>query len=109
MAQGKTKTSAGNAQHTGGTGAANEDLAENEAKSASNGGKPEDSLLDAVTRAAESSADECEGFVAPDRAEESVPEPSHQQAPPPVDIDPAEAEEWLESLRYVLESKGPER
>jgi pyruvate dehydrogenase E1 component len=28
---------------------------------------------------------------------------------PPEDIDPAETQEWLESLRYVLESKGPER
>ena len=25
------------------------------------------------------------------------------------DVDPAETEEWLESLDYVLESKGPER
>src|SRR5262245_46440080 len=109
MAQGKTKTSAGNAQHTGGNGAANEDLAENEAKSASNGVNPEDALLDEVTQAAESSVDESEGFVAPEGAEEAVPEPSAQQAPPPVDVDPAETEEWLESLRYVLESKGPER
>ena len=28
---------------------------------------------------------------------------------PPEDIDPAETQEWLESFRYVLESKGPER
>jgi pyruvate dehydrogenase E1 component len=28
---------------------------------------------------------------------------------PPEDVDPAETQEWLESLRYVLESKGPER
>src|SRR5436305_1839293 len=27
----------------------------------------------------------------------------------PVDIDPDETAEWLESLRYVLESKGPDR
>ena len=25
------------------------------------------------------------------------------------DVDPTETEEWLESLRYVLESKGPDR
>src|SRR5437879_678834 len=33
------------------------------------------------------------------------------EAPPdvPEDIDPAETQEWLDSLRYVLESKGPER
>src|SRR6266404_3670842 len=33
------------------------------------------------------------------------------ETPPPVpeDIDPAETQEWLDSLRYVLESKGPER
>ena len=30
-------------------------------------------------------------------------------SPIPNDIDPAETAEWLESLDYVLESKGPER
>ena len=25
------------------------------------------------------------------------------------DIDPAETQEWLESLKYVIKSKGPER
>ena len=32
-------------------------------------------------------------------------------APPAVveDTDPAETQDWLESLRYVLETKGPER
>jgi len=28
---------------------------------------------------------------------------------PPADIDPAETQEWLESLEYVLNTKGPER
>ena len=31
------------------------------------------------------------------------------QLPPPVDHDPAETAEWLDSLEYVLKSKGPER
>ena len=35
---------------------------------------------------------------------------SHETPPAvPEDIDPAETQEWLDSLRYVLESKGPER
>ncbi|HEY2881711.1 MAG TPA: pyruvate dehydrogenase (acetyl-transferring), homodimeric type [Pirellulales bacterium] len=43
--------------------------------------------------------------------EDLVAEPIAEEVPPPetVDIDPAETEEWLESLRYVLESKGPQR
>jgi len=32
-----------------------------------------------------------------------------QDLPVPVDIDPAETQEWLESLKYVLEAHGPER
>ena len=28
---------------------------------------------------------------------------------PPQDIDPAETQEWLDSLEYVLNTKGPER
>src|SRR6187397_3445448 len=28
---------------------------------------------------------------------------------PPQDIDPAETQEWLDSLEYVLSTKGPER
>ena len=32
-----------------------------------------------------------------------------QNSPIPNDVDPAETAEWLESLDYVLESKGPER
>ena len=31
------------------------------------------------------------------------------KTPIPNDVDPAETAEWLESLDYVLESKGPER
>lgn len=33
----------------------------------------------------------------------------HSHSPVPNDPDPAETAEWLESLDYVLESKGPER
>ncbi len=50
--------------------------------------------------------DESEGVSAPDEVMES---PVEEQAASPVDIDPAETDEWLESLRYVLESKGPQR
>jgi pyruvate dehydrogenase E1 component len=34
---------------------------------------------------------------------------SAEAVAPPEDIDPTETQEWLESLRYVLETKGPER
>ncbi|TWT46698.1 pyruvate dehydrogenase (acetyl-transferring), homodimeric type [Botrimarina hoheduenensis] len=33
----------------------------------------------------------------------------HSSSPIPNDVDPIETNEWLESLDYVLESKGPER
>src|SRR2546423_6228428 len=36
-------------------------------------------------------------------------EVAKQNSPIPNDIDPAETAEWLESLDYVLERKGPER
>jgi pyruvate dehydrogenase complex dehydrogenase (E1) component len=28
---------------------------------------------------------------------------------PPQDVDPAETQEWLDSLEYVLKTRGPER
>src|SRR5258705_2835554 len=34
---------------------------------------------------------------------------AEQHSPIPNDVDPAETAEWLESLDYVLERKGPER
>ena len=36
-------------------------------------------------------------------------ETAKHSSPIPNDVDPAETAEWLESLDYVLESKGPER
>ena len=36
-------------------------------------------------------------------------ETAKQNSPIPNDVDPAETAEWLESLDYVLERKGPER
>src|SRR4051812_5373087 len=36
-------------------------------------------------------------------------EVAKQNSPIPNDVDPAETAEWLESLDYVLERKGPER
>ena len=38
--------------------------------------------------------------------EQPVPDPN---PPKGVDVDPGETKEWLESLQYVLESKGRER
>src|SRR6185369_5129868 len=55
--------------------------------------------------------DETEGVTVPDidvdAAERDLAE--RYNLPTVEDVDPAETEEWLESLRYVLESKGPER
>ena len=36
-------------------------------------------------------------------------ETAKHHSPIPNDVDPAETAEWLESLDYVLERKGPER
>ena len=35
--------------------------------------------------------------------------PSPEETPAVRDVDPSETREWIESLEYVLESKGPER
>jgi pyruvate dehydrogenase E1 component len=46
------------------------------------------------------------------QAEEAVAsngELPHVAATPPLDVDPAETREWLDSLEYVLNTKGPER
>ena len=53
-----------------------------------------------------------EGVVVEETSEspESVEQPLTGEVPaPPADTDPAETQEWLESLAYVLESQGPER
>jgi len=45
-------------------------------------------------------------------ASSDLPRGGQQQPvvlPPPQDVDPAETQEWLDSLEYVLKTKGPER
>src|SRR6185369_4405300 len=70
-----------------------------ETEAAEEGANPDDSI------------DESEGVTVPDidvdAAERDLAERYH--LPTVEDVDPAETDEWLESVRYVLESKGPER
>jgi pyruvate dehydrogenase E1 component len=68
----------------------------------------QEATFEEVAAAEEAGAvDESDGFVVPDEVIEA--EPGNAAKSAPVDSDPAETEEWLESLRYVLENKGPDR
>ncbi|HZZ28295.1 MAG TPA: pyruvate dehydrogenase (acetyl-transferring), homodimeric type [Pirellulales bacterium] len=92
-------------------GASDKSRPSNGASSGETGLQAEEKWLDDSAQEASSSVDETEGSI----AEESLAEaPAELQGEPPsvsaeVDSDVAETQEWLESLRYVLESKGPER
>src|SRR5690349_2269243 len=69
--------------------------------------RDQEASFEEVAAAEEAGAvEESDGFDVPDQVVEAEPT---QAASPPADIDPAETEEWLESLRYVLETKGAER
>ncbi|MCC7083467.1 MAG: pyruvate dehydrogenase (acetyl-transferring), homodimeric type [Pirellulales bacterium] len=63
--------------------------------------------------AANQTIDETEGFVVPEGTESEVAQPELTGELATTysveDADPEETEEWLESLRYVVQSKGPER
>ncbi len=100
MAHGKIRRPTGKDSHSG-NGSGN-------GKHSDSDGAPESASFEEVSAAedagATASVDESEGVSAPDEVIES---PVEEQAS--VDIDPAETDEWLESLRYVLESKGPQR
>ncbi len=102
MAHGKIQRPTGKDSHSG-NGSGN-------GKHSDSDGAPESASFEEVSAAedagATASMDESEGVSAPDEVMES---PVEEQAAAPVDIDPAETDEWLESLRYVLESKGPQR
>jgi len=117
MAHGKAKAhpadtpnnAAGNGAH-----AQSEDAAGSNGVHQQNAVVADDPLQDQVTEQevadeAAASIDESDGVSAPlitaPFAERTGEAPVVEQP----DIDPAETEEWLESLRYVLESKGPER
>jgi pyruvate dehydrogenase E1 component len=120
MAQGKTRSeSVKGAGLSAGNGTAHTD---------SNGAGPnsgineEDALLDNVSHEAGDSVDETDGFDVPEMTEPAESQlaedvanaqdetaASNSQSAATQDADPAETEEWLESLRYVLESKGPQR
>jgi pyruvate dehydrogenase E1 component len=115
MAQGKTRSDAtgrkaenhGNGQSASGNGA----------KPSGGGVNAEDALLDEVSQEATASIDETEGTAslpeATDALASSEAVPASAESPAPasetVDADPAETQEWIESLRYVLESKGSQR
>jgi pyruvate dehydrogenase E1 component len=71
----------------------------------------ETEAVEEVSENPDASIDESEGNTVPeidvDAAERDLAERYH--LPTVEDVDPAETDEWLESLRYVLASKGPER
>ncbi|HEY2760247.1 MAG TPA: hypothetical protein VGI75_05880, partial [Pirellulales bacterium] len=90
----------------------------NGTKSSGGGVNAEDALLDEVSQEAAVSVDETEGAASLPEAADAATESSEatnasvESAAPAsetVDADPAETQEWLESLRYVLESKGAQR
>src|SRR5688572_8133726 len=55
-------------------------------------------------------SDEAAVEMAADEVAASNGEVQHAtHAAPPQDIDPAETQEWLDSLEYILNTKGPER
>jgi pyruvate dehydrogenase E1 component len=62
-----------------------------------------------VSEEAAASIDESDGVAAPEVTAPSAERPGEVPVVEQPDIDPAETEEWLESLRYVLESKGRDR
>jgi pyruvate dehydrogenase E1 component len=113
MAQGKTEPESGQQhRHAGGNGATQHKLAQNGASQSGNGAASDESVMDQVSQAAADGIDESEGFQVPqgvENVEASGPMAGEQPTAGVIDTDPAETEEWLESLRYVLESKGPER
>src|SRR3954469_8789326 len=96
-----TNPPASNGANPGGKG-------QNGLHASDNGVTPDDALIDEAAEAADGAIDETDGFDAPEVIERTAipdgPVPTTSE-----DVDPAETEEWLESLRYVLESKGPER
>ncbi|HTQ38071.1 MAG TPA: pyruvate dehydrogenase (acetyl-transferring), homodimeric type [Pirellulales bacterium] len=98
MAQGKTRSNSA-AHGVAGNGAAENGAAD----------QGTDDLLDEVTQDAANSVDETEGEVARPTEEVASESPDTNQPSSTVDSDPPETVEWLDSLRYVLESKGPER
>jgi pyruvate dehydrogenase E1 component len=111
MAQGKTRSNSNDRTANGGNGKAKNGAAQN-GVSHSASAEVEDTLLDEVSADSSDSVDETEGSqLPPDAADAAFESPSTEETAPeaPVDIDPAETQEWIESLRYVLESKGSQR
>ena len=111
MSQSKTQTGRqAGSNGVSGNGASGANSTSN-GVSADNGAQIEEVLEEAVSAEADRSVDETDRFGAPEGGENVVAAPVAEEVPSPeaIDIDPAETEEWLESLRYVLESKGPQR
>jgi pyruvate dehydrogenase E1 component len=89
-------------------GTANGEHGQNGARAVENGVAADDALIEDAAAVADGAIDNTDGFDVPEVVEPTaVPGPI--AASISEDLDPAETEEWLESLRYVLESKGPER
>jgi len=105
MARGEISRRAHHSQPAGENGADDSDLPDGE--TAENGARA-DASGDADRLTSDPDVVEPESSA----AEAPPEEPTGDLPSPPAvakDPDPAETEEWLESLRYVLQSKGPER
>ena len=113
MAQGKTDSrSTMESQPAVANGSGNGTAANGElARNGSGNGVTGEVTLEQVSDAADNSVEETEGMIPVETSAEAPAELAGETAivDPSLDADPAETEEWLESLRYVLESKGPQR
>src|SRR5215831_9530337 len=117
MAQGKTKANSANrSAESNGNGQSRAKAGTNGATQ-NDGVNVEDALLDEVSEDAANDVDETEGVSSlPDEGQEGATQSEAEAetstgatASADQDIDPAETQEWIESLRYVLESKGSQR
>ncbi|MDX1963248.1 MAG: pyruvate dehydrogenase (acetyl-transferring), homodimeric type [Pirellulales bacterium] len=81
------------------------DLAPSNGRTSGDGEDPQPGIAAVAEDATESLEGEIDAATEALEAEEAAEEDSL----PVGDLDPLETEEWLESLHYVLQSKGPER
>jgi pyruvate dehydrogenase E1 component len=111
MSQSKTKSNSQGNNGAAGNGSARANAGDGHPSETGESGENGVVAQDAVAENTADAVDETDRIDATDGTQDMVAAPVAEEVPPPdtVDADPAETEEWLESLRYVLESKGPQR
>ena len=116
MAHSKARQDTSKSAAAGGNGSANGTHDGNGAANAraDEVGDVFDEVSAAEDAGSEVSVDESEGIVVPDVVESAAADQTNDphvsgDLVAPIDSDPSETQEWLESLRYVLQSKGPQR